>query len=130
MATAACPTPPVAEWMSTLSPAEMRARSCRLYQAVACALGTAAARLVGSPGGSVTARLASQVTNVAQAPSAEIPPTRSPTLWLVTPGPTAVTTPAKSAPSLGSRPSKLGYRPNATSTSAKFRLDAVTETSI
>ena len=35
-----------------------------------------------------------------------MPATRSPTWWSVTPGPTAVTTPAKSVPSCGRRPSK------------------------
>ena len=37
-----------------------------------------------------------------------MPPTRSPTWWSVTSGPTAVTTPAKSMPSCGSRPVEAG----------------------
>ena len=49
---------------------------------------------------------------------------------LVTSLPTAVTTPAKSVPSCGSRPSKDGYRPNVTRTSAKLMLEALTATSI
>ena len=68
MATAAWPTPPVAEWISTLSPSSMRARSCSPYHAVACALGTAAACASGRPSGILTARSASQVTNVHHAP--------------------------------------------------------------
>ena len=57
------------------SPALMRASSCRPYQAVACAVGTAAAWSSDSPAGSVTARRASQVTNVPQQPSPHRPPT-------------------------------------------------------
>ena len=75
IAIAAWPTPPVAEWISTLSPALILARSCRPYQAVACAVVTAAAWASVRPAGSVTARRASQVTNVAQQPLPETPPT-------------------------------------------------------
>ena len=50
----------------------------------------------------MTATRASQVTNVAQQPFLEKPPTRSPTWWSATSGPTAVTTPTKSTPSSGS----------------------------
>ena len=55
IAIAACPTPPVPEWISTLSADEILARSCRPYQAVADAVGTAAASSSGTSGGSVTA---------------------------------------------------------------------------
>ena len=79
IAIAACPTPPVAEWINTRSPVVILARSCRPYQAVACAVVTAAACSSVRPGGSVTARRASQVTNVPQQPLAEKPPTWSPT---------------------------------------------------
>ena len=70
------------------------------------------------------------MTNVAQHPLGDTPPTRSPTLWSVTSAPTAVTTPAKSVPGCGSCPSAVGYWPNAANTSAKLMLDAVTATSI
>ena len=80
IAIAACPTPPVAEWISTLSPEVIRASSCRPCHAVACAVATAAASCSASPVGRVVARLASQVTNVPQQPLADTPPTRSPTL--------------------------------------------------
>ncbi|COW53194.1 Uncharacterised protein [Mycobacterium tuberculosis] len=53
----------------------MRARSCRAYQAVAEAVGTAAAAATGSSGGSVTASRASHLTNVLQQPLADMPPT-------------------------------------------------------
>ena len=79
IAIAACPTPPVAEWISTLSPALTLARSCRPYQAVACAVVTEAAWASVRPGGSVAARRASQVTNVPQQPLGDMPPTWSPT---------------------------------------------------
>src|SRR5689334_7229043 len=95
-------------------------------QAVAWAVVVAAASPSVRPSGNLTARLASQVTKVLQHPLPERPPTRSPTLWSLTPGPTAVTTPAKSVPNCGSRPSKVGYRPNAMRTSAKLMLDADT----
>ena len=108
----------------------MRARSCSPYQAVACAVVTAAACWSVRPVGSVAARSVSHVTNVPQQPLGEMPPTRSPTWWVVTSLPTAVTTPAKSVPSCGSRPSKDGYRPNVTRTSAKLMLEALTATSI
>ena len=75
MAIAACPTPPVAEWINTLSPLLMRASSCRPYQAVAVAVVTAAACSSDRPAGRVTARLASQVMNVPQQPLGDRPPT-------------------------------------------------------
>ncbi len=75
MAIAAWPTPPVPEWISTLSPDPMRARSFRPYQAVACAVVTAAAWASVRPDGNVVASRASQVTNVAQQPLGDIPPT-------------------------------------------------------
>ncbi|CFA15693.1 Uncharacterised protein [Mycobacterium tuberculosis] len=93
--------------MSTLSPALIRARSCSPYHAVALAVVTAAAWASVSPSGSLVARRASQVTNVAQQPLGDMPPTRSPTLSSLTPGPTALTTPAKSVPSCGCRPSRV-----------------------
>ena len=86
--------------------------------------------MVGQAGGSLTASRASHVTNVAQQPFPEKPPTRSPTWWLLTSGPTAVTTPAKSMPSSDCCPSMLGERLVATSTSEKLTLDALTATSI
>ena len=98
IAMAACPTPPVPEWISTLSADEILARSCRPYQAVADAVGIAAASASGISGGSVIARRASHVTNVLQHPLGDMPPTWSPTRCPVTSGPTAVTTPAKSMP--------------------------------
>ena len=54
---------------------EILARSCRPYQAVADAVGTAAASASGISGGSVIARRASHVTNVLQHPLGDIPPT-------------------------------------------------------
>src|SRR5262249_45194301 len=130
IAIAAWPTPPVAEWINTLSPALIRASSCSPYQAVECAVVTAAAWASVRPGGNFAASLASHVTKVPQQPLGDMPPTWSPTSCSVTPGPTAVTTPAKSVPSCGKWPSKLGYRPNAMRTSAKLMLDALTATSI
>ncbi|CNH62262.1 Uncharacterised protein [Mycobacterium tuberculosis] len=108
IAIAACPTPPVAEWINTLSPVRMRARSLSPYQAVTDAVVTAAAWASVNPSGSVAARLASHVTKVPQQPLGDMPPTWSPTLWSVTSGPTAVTTPAKSVPGCGRCPSNEG----------------------
>ena len=130
MAIAACPTPPVAEWIRTRSPGLIRPRSCRLYQAVAYAVDTAAAATVVTESGSGAASLASQVTNVLQPAVSAMTPTRSPILWSVTPSPTAVTRPAKSTPSPLRCPSAAKYFPNARSTSAKLTLAASTATSI
>lgn len=70
IAIAACPTPPVAEWINTFSPDSILARSCSPCQAVPYALAAAAASPAVRPGGRVAASRASQVTNVPQQPLA------------------------------------------------------------
>ena len=60
----------------------------------------------------------------------EKPPTRSPTWWSVTSGPDRGDHTGEVDAQLRRPPSKVGYRPIATSTSAKLMLDAVTATSI
>ena len=56
IATAARPTPPVAEWISTCWPADSRATWCRAYHAVTKATGTVAAWTMVSPSGTGTNR--------------------------------------------------------------------------
>ncbi len=103
---AARPTPPVAEWMSTLSPARRRPSCSRPCTAVRNAMGTAAACSSSRDGGAGATRSSSRVMKAAMLPGPAAM-TRSPTRCPPTPSPTAVIRPAHSAPS-GTTPSAPG----------------------
>lgn len=67
-ATAAIPVPPLAEWISTLSPAPSRATCRSAYQAVRKATGSPAAATGPSPAGTRATAVTGTVTNDPNAP--------------------------------------------------------------
>ncbi|SOJ56153.1 hypothetical protein MSIMFB_03628 [Mycobacterium simulans] len=112
---AACPTPPVAAWMSTRCPARRSACSTRAVYAVRNATGTEAAWANDQPAGTPATMRWSVMAVGAKALLGNRPMTASPGATVVTSGAVSMTTPAPS------RPIPLsGVAPNAASTSRKF----------
>ena len=126
-ASAASPTPPVAAWINTRSPAlRIRQDTARRYARSGSDRQWRRQYRNGRRPGNRRASSARTSAWVAIDPCARAT-TRSPRAKPTTPGPTSSTTPAHSPPNGTGAP---GYAPNATSVSRKFTPVACTRTCI
>src|SRR6185295_3811124 len=124
---AARPTPPAAPSTSSVSPACSAPRSQSACSEVAYVRPKAAAVANAIPGGIGSRRRASVFTSSANAPWVVIAITASPGLAVVTPSPTAFTTPAISLPGENGSGGLTWYLFWMISTSGKLTLAALTE---
>ena len=117
--TAAVPTPPLAPFTSTVSPATRPACRTRASNAVRKTSGTAAAWASSSESGTLASSRSAATTRVARPPPPTRPNARSPDLNAVTASPTSTTVPATSIPGMSAgQPAGTGWRPSRCSTSA------------